>query len=209
MDIEDFLEAEDNDLSLWNDDILSIDWFVILKELLKYQNRLKLNYSELLLLANFVSFHQDVDSQTLPSISLFATRMRTSRDAIQGVLVCLEEKDMLQKISYAQIDHDDDLRNIYDIKPLIRRLIWLLKSGCDKKHTCPLCGKVAISNDEIEKKFGFRICGNKKRPQSWCRSCRSTKQRRLNTSLIGKKKAPKISARGGVKRRGTPDSTPD
>ncbi|HFO7036930.1 TPA: hypothetical protein ACHKV3_005217 [Escherichia coli] len=57
MDIEDFLEAEDNDLSLWNDDILSIDWFVILKELLKYQNRLKLNYSELLLLANFVSFH--------------------------------------------------------------------------------------------------------------------------------------------------------
>ncbi|ENA3353062.1 hypothetical protein ABGA41_000001, partial [Escherichia coli] len=108
MDIEDFLEAEDNDLSLWNDDILSIDWFVILKELLKYQNRLKLNYSELLLLANFVSFHQDVDSQTLPSISLFATRMRTSRDAIQGVLVCLEEKDMLQKISYAQIDHDDD-----------------------------------------------------------------------------------------------------
>lgn len=70
MDIEDFLEAEDNDLSLWNDDILSIDWFVILKELLKYQNRLKLNYSELLLLANFVSFHQDVDSQTLPSISL-------------------------------------------------------------------------------------------------------------------------------------------
>ncbi|MCN3045651.1 hypothetical protein MLY92_25945, partial [Escherichia coli] len=68
MDIEDFLEAEDNDLSLWSDDILSIDWFVILKELLKYQNRLKLNYSELLLLANFVSFHQDVDSQTLPSI---------------------------------------------------------------------------------------------------------------------------------------------
>ncbi|EFB5725930.1 hypothetical protein F7F11_22500 [Escherichia coli] len=191
MDIEDLLEAEDNDLSLWNDDILSIDWFVILKELLKYQNRLKLNYSELLLLANFVSFHQDVDSQTLPSISLFATRMRTSRDAIQGVLVCLEEKDMLQKISYAQIDHDDDLRNIYDIKPLIRRLIWLLKSGCDKKHTCPLCGKVAISNDEIEKKFGFRICGNKKRPQSWCRSCRSTKQRRLNTSLIGKKRPRK------------------
>ncbi|ENE3883000.1 hypothetical protein ABNQ16_004650 [Escherichia coli] len=193
MDIEDFLEAEDNDLSLCNDDILSIDWFIILKELLKYQNRLKLNHSELLLLANFVSFHQDADSQTLPSISLFATRMRTSRDAIQGVLVRLEEKDMLQKISYAQIDHGDDLRNIYDIKPLIRRLIWLLKSGCDKKHTCPLCGKVAISNEEIEKKFGFRICGNKKRPQSWCRSCRSPKQRRLNTLLCGKKRARKSS----------------
>ena len=32
MDIEDFLE-EENDLALWNDDILSIDWFIILKEL--------------------------------------------------------------------------------------------------------------------------------------------------------------------------------
>ena len=92
MDIEDFLEAEDNDLSLWNDDILSIDWFVILKELLKYQNRLKLNYSELLLLANFVSFHQDVDSQTLPSISLFATRMRASRAIIEEGFQRLEEK---------------------------------------------------------------------------------------------------------------------
>lgn len=193
MDIEDFLE-EEYDLSLWNDDILSIDWFIILKELLKYQNRLKLNHSELVLLANFVSFHQDADSQTLPSISLFATRMRTSRDTIQGVLVRLEEKDMLQKISCAPIDHDDDLRNIYDFKPLICRLIWLLKSGCDKKHTCPLCGKVAISNEEIEKKFGFRICGNKKRPQSWCRSCRSPKQRRLNTLLCGKNRTRKSSS---------------
>ncbi|WP_134720129.1 hypothetical protein [Escherichia coli] len=191
MDIEDFLEAEDNDLSLWNDDILSIDWFVILKELLKYQNRLKLNYSELLLLANFVSFHQDVDSQTLPSISLFATRMRASCAIIEEGFQRLEEKGMLQKISYAQIGHDYDLRNVYDIKPLIRKLIEVLKTEYDKKHTCPLCGKIAVSDEEIEKKFGFRICGNKKRPQSWCRSCRSTKQRRLNSSLIGKKKPRK------------------
>lgn len=69
---------------------------------------------------------------------------------------------MLQKISYAQIDHDDDLRNIYDIKPLIRRLIWLLKSGCDKKHTCPLCGKVAISNEEIEKNSDSEFAGIRK-----------------------------------------------
>lgn len=78
MDIEDFLEAEDNDLSLWNDDILRIDWFVILRELLKYQRRLNITHSELVLLANLVSFHQNVDSQILPSISLLATRMRAS-----------------------------------------------------------------------------------------------------------------------------------
>lgn len=187
MDIEDFPEAEKNDLSLWSDDILNIDWFVILRELLKYQHRLKINHSELALLANFVSFHQDVDSQTLPSISLFATRMRASRAIIEEGFQRLEEKGMLQKISYAQIGHDYDLRNVYDIKPLIRKLIEVLKTEYDKKHTCPLCGKIAVSDEEIEKKFGFRICGNKKRPQSWCRSCRSPKQRRLNTLLCGKK----------------------
>lgn len=191
MDIEYFLEAEENDLSLWNDDILSIDWFIILKELLKHQSRLKINHSELVLLANFISFHLVADSQPLPSISLFASRMRVSRATIQGVLVRLEEKEMLQKISYVRVAHDDDLRNVYDIKPLIRRLIGLLKSGCDKKHVCPVCGKVAISNEEIEKKFGFRICRSKKRPQSWCRSCRSPKQRRLHTLLTGKKRSRK------------------
>ncbi|ELJ9861507.1 hypothetical protein [Escherichia coli] len=191
MDIEDFPEAEKNDLSLWSDDILSIDWFVILRELLKYQHRLKINHSELVLLANFVSFHQDVDSQTLPSISLFATRMRASRAIIEEGFQRLEEKGMLQKISYAQLDYDDDLRNAYDIKPLIRKLIVLLKSGYNKKHTCPVCGKVGSSDEEIEEFFGFRKSGDYKWPQSWCRSCRSTKQRRLNTSLIGKKKPRK------------------
>lgn len=188
MDIEDFLEAEGNDLSLWNDDILSIDWFVILRELLKHQNRLKINHAELVLLANFISFLQDADSPTLPSISLFTTRMRASRVTIQGILVRLEEKDLLLKINHAPVNYDDDLRNVYDIKPLIRKLIRLFKRGYEIKHTCPVCGKVAISNEEIEKKFGFRICGNVKRPQSWCRSCRNPKQRRLHTLLSDKKK---------------------
>ncbi|EFL6320068.1 hypothetical protein I9Y01_RS25875 [Escherichia coli] len=191
MDIEDFLEAEDNDLSLWNDDILSIDWFVILRGLLKYQRRLNITHSELVLLANLVSFHQNVDSQILPSISLLATRMRASRAIIQGRLKELEGKGMLQKISYAQIGHDDDLRNVYDIKPLIRKLIGVQKTENDKKHTCPVCGKVGSSDEEIEKFFGFRKSGDYKWPQSWCRSCRSTKQRRLNTSLIGKKRPRK------------------
>ncbi|EER5061548.1 hypothetical protein ACR28B_004628 [Escherichia coli] len=188
MDIEDFPEAEKNDLSLWSDDILSIDWFVILRELLKYQSRLKITHSELVLLANFISFFQDSDSPTLPSISLFTTRMRASRVTIQGRLQELEGKGMLQKISYAQIGHDDDLRNVYDIKPLIRKLIGVQKTENDKKHICPVCGKVGSSDEEIEKFFGFRKSGDYKWPQSWCRSCRSTKQRRLNTSLSGKKK---------------------
>jgi hypothetical protein len=37
---------------------------------------------------------------------------------------------------------------------------------------CPNCGKKANGNEEIEKKFGWRINGTKKIPQSYCRDCR-------------------------------------
>ncbi len=38
--------------------------------------------------------------------------------------------------------------------------------------TCPHCGITAYGDEEIEELFGFRYDGTK--PQSWCRSCRSS-----------------------------------
>lgn len=38
---------------------------------------------------------------------------------------------------------------------------------------CPQCGKVAFGHDEIETEFGYRYNGTA--PQSWCRTCRSSK----------------------------------
>ncbi|WP_158653840.1 hypothetical protein [Helicobacter cetorum] len=45
-------------------------------------------------------------------------------------------------------------------------------------HTCPHCGVVAFTEEEIEKIFGTRIMkyesGKKiEREQSWCKKCRS------------------------------------
>ena len=37
--------------------------------------------------------------------------------------------------------------------------------------SCPQCGKVAYDRYEIELEFGYRYDG--KKPQSWCRECRS------------------------------------
>lgn len=37
---------------------------------------------------------------------------------------------------------------------------------------CPNCGKVAYGREEIEELFGYRYDG--KKPQSWCRECRSS-----------------------------------
>lgn len=38
---------------------------------------------------------------------------------------------------------------------------------------CPMCGKLAKTKQEIEKKFGFRTVNGIIRPQSWCNECRS------------------------------------
>lgn len=40
---------------------------------------------------------------------------------------------------------------------------------------CPQCGLTAHGENEIEELFGFRYGGTK--PQSWCRSCRSSANR--------------------------------
>lgn len=37
---------------------------------------------------------------------------------------------------------------------------------------CPHCGLIAHGEDEIEELFGYRY--NHTKPQSWCRSCRSS-----------------------------------
>lgn len=42
---------------------------------------------------------------------------------------------------------------------------------------CPKCSKEATSRQEIEKKFGFRNMDGIMRPQSWCRICRSDRQK--------------------------------
>jgi hypothetical protein len=41
-----------------------------------------------------------------------------------------------------------------------------------KYAQCPQCGVTAHGDEEIEEIFGFRYGGTK--PQSWCRSCRSS-----------------------------------
>ena len=43
---------------------------------------------------------------------------------------------------------------------------------------CPHCGKKTSGLDEIEDKFGWRIVNNKTIPQSYCRSCRKSQNKK-------------------------------
>jgi len=74
---------------------------------------------------------------------------------------------------------DKGMTNLYDLTPLMLKLINLKLPSLKipyEQHTCPKCGKVVVSREEIAKEFGFRLDSNgKARTQSWCRDCRGKK----------------------------------
>jgi len=77
------------------------------------------------------------------------------KDALEELIVQKKE----QKVSQINQNEKNNELLIQEIKPL-------------KK--CPSCGKTVFTKDELETVFEFRKMGNKSRPQSWCRSCRTT-----------------------------------
>jgi len=78
------------------------------------------------------------------------------KDALEELI---KEKKEKKQLSQIDIDKKNNVSLIQKTHPL-------------KK--CPSCGKLVFSKVDIEKVFGLRKMGNKTRPQSWCRMCRTT-----------------------------------
>ncbi len=47
-----------------------------------------------------------------------------------------------------------------------------LPGGPLETHRCPRCGRTG----SLDKDFGTRVLGGRRRPQSWCRACRSRRR---------------------------------
>ena len=47
---------------------------------------------------------------------------------------------------------------------------------------CPKCGRRARTEKEMQNYFGYRMMGGARRPQSWCRACRTDKETRTNST---------------------------
>lgn len=97
------------------------------------------------------------------------------RDALKMVAVMIE-RDALDQL-------DDVLRAEGETRSAwIRRVIYE-KAGYQKKGglepvdgvyaTCPRCGKQALTKDDLEQLFGWRVINGCVRPQSWCVQCRA------------------------------------
>jgi hypothetical protein len=107
--------------------------------------------------------------------------MNQDRRTIQRTLGKLVEQNLLRIKVRSTGKSSKGMTNIYDLTPLMLRLINLqmptLKNPTTERHTCPVCGKIALSHEEIDKDFGFRTdTTGKTRVQSWCRQCRGRKQ---------------------------------
>jgi DNA replication protein DnaD len=173
------VEIPERILAIWGRSILNSGWTSVPNELLKNQSKLGIGNTELVLLINLISFMHHPDARVYPSISLLCERMNQDRRTIQRNLNKLVEMDILRIKIRSTGKNSKGMTNLYDITPLMLKLINLKIPSLntpDEKHTCPKCGKIAISREEITKEFGFRTDTNgKMRTQSWCKDCRGRK----------------------------------
>ncbi len=178
-------EIPEKILAIWGRSILKSGWTTIPNELLKNQAALGLSNSELVLIIHLASFIHNADSRVFPSIKLLSERMNQDRRTIQRTLGKLVEQNLLRIKVRSTGKSSKGMTNVYDLTPLMLRLINLqmptFKNPTIEKHTCPVCGKIALSREEIDKDFGFRTdSAGKTRIQSWCRQCRGRKTASLN-----------------------------
>ncbi|WP_337155246.1 helix-turn-helix domain-containing protein [Proteus terrae] len=166
-------------LLIWGRTILGSGWASVPNELLKNQNKLELSNSELVLLIHLISFMHHDDSKVYPSIELLSKRMSQDRRTIQRTINRLISKKIIRKKIRSTSRLDKGLTNIYDLSPLMLKLIsFQIPSLPTPKyvHSCPSCGVTASSREDVEQIFGFRMVEGKERIQSWCRNCRGRKK---------------------------------
>ncbi|MBE0065943.1 helix-turn-helix domain-containing protein [Citrobacter freundii] len=168
-------------LSIWGRTILGSGWTTIPNELLKNQARLGLSNSELVLLIHLISFMHSSSAKIFPSIELLSERMSQDRRTIQRTIQRLEEKELIRKRVRSKGKLDIGLTNVYDISPLMLKIINIQLPSMTPPpqiHVCPRCKKIAKSEAEIESLFGYRRVNPDKRViQSWCKECRGTPTR--------------------------------
>ena len=182
-------EIPERILSRWGRSILSSGWTTIPNEVLNNQSKLGLTNSELVLIIHLISFLHNSDSKIYPSINVLSSRMNQDRRTIQRTISSLEKKDILKKTVRSKGLSDKGMTNLYDLSPLMLKLINLKIPSLQKpiidRHKCPKCGKVSVSKEQIDEFFGFRTVDGILRVQSWCKECRGRKSTNSHDVSLG------------------------
>lgn len=112
----------------WGDAAIA-GWQALPDVLLKYQYRLKLNPTEMMVLLNVLSYWWYVETLPFPRVSTIAKRMDVTPRTVQRALTKLYQRKLLIKKKHQTSNNEE--REVYDPAPLVKVLEALAKNDRD------------------------------------------------------------------------------
>lgn len=129
----------------WGKDVMKAGFCLIPSMLLRCQQRLGLNPTQLTILLQLADFWWDAGRKPFPSKKTLATRVGLSPRQIQRYMVELEEAGLLTRI-IRSADNNGKLSNEYDLTGLVKRL----------KELAPEILKVKEDSKQVTRKGGLK-----------------------------------------------------
>lgn len=129
----------------WGKDVMKAGFCLIPSMLLRCQQRLGLNPTQLTILLQLADFWWDAGRKPFPSKKTLATRVGLSPRQIQRYMVELEEAGLLTRI-IRSADNNGKLSNEYDLTGLVKRL----------KELAPEILKAKEDSKQVTRKGGLK-----------------------------------------------------
>ena len=105
----------------WGKDVMALGFCIVPSLLLRAQNRLGLNPTQLAILIQLADFWWDRDRKPFPSKALLAERLGLSPRQVQRYIADLETAGLVERIE-RRARHGGKLTNLYDFSGLVQRL---------------------------------------------------------------------------------------
>ncbi len=144
-------------------------WTTIPNLLLENQQKFKLSNTEMLLLIHLISFMHYAEAPVFPSIETLSLRINQHPRTVQRTIAKLIKQGLISRKIRSKSLNDKGLSNLYDIAPLIKKLLELQQIVNEQTtfalagETCPETG---VWYAEEERNEVFIMSGNTMPPTS-------------------------------------------
>ena len=105
----------------WGKDVMALGFCIVPSLLLRAQNRLGLNPTQLAVLMQLADFWWDRERKPFPSKAVLAERLGLSSRQVQRHIADLETAGLVERVE-RRAQHGGKLTNLYDLSGLVRRL---------------------------------------------------------------------------------------
>ena len=105
----------------WGKEVIALGFCIVPSLLLRAQNRLGLNPTQLAVLMQLCDFWWDRERKPYPSKAVLAERLGLSRRQVQRHIADLETAGLVERVERRAV-HGGKLTNVYDLSGLVQRL---------------------------------------------------------------------------------------